>query len=64
MNILQELRKAGNDAREDFGDDIPDEVAYELANCLLEDPKILKAAKQMWPGKSRDILQEIVADYI
>ena len=64
MNIIQELRKAGNDAREDFGEDLPDEVAYEMANCLLEDKELLKAAQKQWPGKNRQILQEIIADYI
>lgn len=61
MNLLQTLREAGNDARED-GMEMSDEVAYEMAACLMLDPEILKAAKLMWPRKSNAILQEIIAD--
>jgi hypothetical protein len=37
-------------------------MAYELAESLLSDPKVLKAAQKMWPGKAPCILREIVAD--
>jgi hypothetical protein len=63
MDLLKMLRECKADAQADFGE-VDDTMAYELANCLLEDPEVLKAAKKMWPGKSRDILQEIIADRI
>jgi hypothetical protein len=65
MDILKLCRDAGRDMRADFGgEDLDDSVAYEVANCLLDDPTVLAAAKKMWPGKSRDILREIMADRI
>ena len=64
MDIIKMCRDAGNDLKADFGGEVDDSMAYEIANCLLEDPKVLKAAKAKWPGKSRQILQEIMADYI
>jgi hypothetical protein len=64
MNLIQTLREAGNDYRADTGEDLPDEVAYELAACTLQDPAMLKEAKRLWPGKSKQVLQEIMADYI
>ena len=63
MNLLNLLKEAGNDMRADMGE-CDDAMAYEMANGLLDDPKVLKAAQKMWPGKSRDILQEIMADRI
>ncbi len=64
MNLLQTLRAAGEDWRADTGEDVGDEVAYELAACILQDPKLLKEARAMFPGKSDQILQEILADRI
>lgn len=64
MDLLKLCREAGNDMRADMGCEIDDTMAYEMANCLLEDPAVLKAAKKMFPGKNRDILQEILADRI
>jgi hypothetical protein len=64
MDLLKLCREAGNDMRADMGGECDDSMAYEIANCLLEDPKVLAAAKKMFPGKSRSILQEILADRI
>lgn len=63
MDIIKMCRQAGDDMRADMGE-CDDSMAYEIANCLLDDPKVLKAAKAKWPGKSKQILQEILADYI
>ena len=63
MDILKLCREAGDDMRADMGE-CDDTMAYEMAGCLLEDPKILAAAKKLWPGKCRDILQEMMADRI
>lgn len=62
MDLLKTLREAGNDMRADMGGEMDDTMAYEMAGCLLEDTNILKAAKKLWPGKSKEILQEILAD--
>lgn len=40
------------------------EAAYEVAGCLLMDPDLMKFCKKQWPGKSEQLLKEIVADYI
>ena len=64
MDIRKLCREAGEDMRADMGGDVDDSMAYEMANCLLDDPEVLAAAKKQWPGKSRDILQEIMADFI
>lgn len=65
MDIRKLCREAGQDFSSDMGGErVDDATAYEIANCLLEDPAVLKAAKKMYPGKSRDILQEILADLI
>jgi hypothetical protein len=64
MNLLKTIREAGEDLKADFGGDLDDSMAYEVANCLLEDPEFLKEAQKMWPGKSRQILQEMVADRV
>lgn len=65
MDLLKLCREAGNDMRADMGGmDIDDSMAYEMAAGLLEDSKVLAAAKKMFPGKSKQILQEILADRI
>ena len=63
MDIRKLCREVGNDMRADMGE-VDDTMAYELAGSLLDDPKVLAAAKKQWPGKSKDILQEIMADCI
>jgi hypothetical protein len=63
MDLLKILKDAGDDFRAD-GVEVDDGIAYEVANGLLDDPEVLAAAKKMWPGKTRDILQEIMADRI
>ena len=62
MDLLKMLKECRNDLQADGMDMGDDSVAYEIAASLLEDPKVLKAAKAMWPGKSKDILQEMIAD--
>lgn len=62
MNLIKELRAAGQDMRDD-GMEVTAEVAYESAACMLEDPKVLAAAKKQWPGRNRQQLQEIMADF-
>jgi hypothetical protein len=65
FDVIQLCRNAGNDLKADLGGaPLEDSMAYEVAGCLLDDADILKAAKAKWPGKSRQILQEIMADYI
>ena len=64
MDIRKLLRECGEDMAADMGGVVDDSMAYEMAGCLLEDPKVLAAAKKQWPGKSKAILQEIMADYI
>ena len=64
MDIRKLLRECGEDMAADMGGAVDDSMAYELAGSLLEDPKVLAAAKKEWPGKSKDILQEIMADFI
>jgi hypothetical protein len=62
MNIIAEIRAAGNEAREEM--ELDAETAYAIAECMLIDPKFLAAAKKQWPGKSEEILKEIVADHL
>lgn len=63
MDLLKMIRECSADMKADGIYDMGDDsVAYEMAGCLLEDPKVLKAAKAMWPGKSRDLLQEMIMD--
>ena len=58
--MLKECRAdMQSDGVYDMGDD---SIAYEVAASLLQDPEVLRAAKKMWPGKSKEILQEILAD--
>ena len=65
IDIVKLCRDAGNDLKADLGGaDLDDSMAYEIAGCLLDDPDTLAAAQKMWPGKSRQILQEIMADRI
>ena len=65
MDLLKTLHECGADARSDGNYDMCDDsVAYELARCLLEDPEVMKAAQKLWPGKSCETLQEIMADHI
>lgn len=58
------LRDCGKEIAADMGDAIDDTMAYEIAGSLLEDPAVLTAAMKEWPNKSKDILKEIMADYI
>ena len=64
MDIRKMLRECGQELAADMGCAIDDTIAYEVAGSLLNDPAVLKAAKQEWPGKSNAILQEIMANYI
>jgi len=65
MDLIKMLKDAGNDMKADMGGEaIDDSMAYEMAGGLLDDPKVLAAAQKMWPGKSKQILQEIMADRI
>jgi len=64
MDIRKMLRQAGEELAADMGGVLDDTMAYEIAGCMLEDPATLKAAKKEWPGKSKAILQEIMADCI
>ena len=63
MDLLKMIRECSADMKADMGGEaIDDSMAYEMAGGLLDDPKVLKAAKAMWPGKSRDLLQEMIMD--
>ena len=65
MDLLKMLRECRADAEADGVYDMGDDsVAYDMAGSLLEDPAVLKAAKKLWPGKSVDILREIIADHL
>ena len=63
IDLIKLLKEGGQDMAAD-GMEMNDSVAYELAGGLLEDPEIVKEAQRMWPGKSLQTLQEIMADYI
>lgn len=62
MDLLKLLRDCRADMIADGMDMSDDSMVYELAESLLSDPKVLKAAQKMWPGKAPCILREIVAD--
>lgn len=63
MNLIKMLCECGNEFVADGGV-MDNSIAYEIAESLLEDPAVLKEAKKLWPNKSKDILKEIMADYI
>jgi hypothetical protein len=58
------IRKLLRECAADMGGDIDSTMAYEMAGSLLEDPRVLTAAKKEWPGKDKAILQEIMASCI
>lgn len=63
VDLLKLLRECSADMKADGIYDMGDDsVAYDMAGCLLEDPDNLAAAKALWPGKDRDLLQEMIAD--
>ena len=63
MNLIKMLCECGNEFVADGGV-MDNSIAYESAGSLLDDPKVLREAKKLWPNKSKDILQQIMADYI
>ena len=63
MNLIKILCECGNEFVADGGV-MDNSIAYEIAGSLLDDPKVLREAKKLWPNKSKDILQQIMADYI
>jgi hypothetical protein len=63
VDVLKTIRECRADMEADGIYDMADDaIAYDIAASLLEDPEFTKAAKKMWPGKSADLLREIVAD--
>ena len=61
MDILKYLRECRADMIAD-GMEMDDSAAYDMAESLLNDLEFFAAAKKQWPGKSEQILREIVAD--
>lgn len=64
----KQFEKLCHGVREDTLADMPDmaicDCAYDLADCLLMDPAVMKFAQKEWPGVEKRVLREIVADHI
>lgn len=63
MNIIKELAQIKAEGIAD-GIEVDDSMAYDMAESLMMDNEFVAAAKRQWPGKSNQILREIVAGYL
>ena len=60
--VYAELRECGEDAKADFGGEIDDSIAYELADCFMqENPAAVAYLKKV---KRVQDVQGHLADYI